>query len=106
MSRKWPADGNRLERNAKGLPTFRQRRHSAKIGGLSRQRAAKLKEVSVDKNIQFSAVRVGMAHQHVVIIGSLAAGSHFYGHDGARAVCTKGVDRQISPCRTWSVYLK
>lgn len=29
---------------------------------------------------------------HVIIIGSLAAGYHFFAGDGARAIRTKGVD--------------
>lgn len=37
------------------------------------------------------------ARQHVIIIGSLAAGYHFYGNDGARAVRTKDVDCMFSP---------
>ncbi len=50
-----------------GLPTFRQRRQSAKIGGLSRQSAAMLKGKFIDENTQVLAVRVGMVLSKRVI---------------------------------------
>ena len=37
------------------------------------------------------------ARQHVIVIGSLAAGYYFYANDGARAVRTKDVDCMFSP---------